>query len=913
MTLPRLLKESRTSMKVNCTAKLNKYFLTDNSISVDYVWKHANHDLPMMLKILYNLVCLPSSVALCCEEYVEDTEKYLSMYNSIVKRKLNEVKGDVENLDQLLSYTMNRTKAKQSSRFVGTSTLPPRRKHRSNSKRPRSSSPGEGASDNKRKRIQFSDTELDAFFFLSMENKLKESIRTVVRKNNKKMNGQLAALKQKLSTAKKLPIGIITGDAKLAESTYNEPSQADLILRQIRSFMDNRVGKKNEIEWQEFVVKNFDTFKNEETNLAKSAQPESNDTDRDSVPDADRPVVDENSYRTCTASINKLIREDLDPSIKDLIIKKLQRAMIVPSEFHTDSPKYTITPLAMDVSDSLAFNADFSQLFQEQHFSLISTKYFSNRGSQDQTLNEHPIQTALFKLMDAENIKKETFPVGNVLSSLMSLALQIYVTNFKNMWADKIIVNKLLDKLLVILLPLHLAPKRELQRRQNILNYISRKPEEKRPSKSYGRYILRAEKKKLARYKEKVREAEADSELLLKRIRAVKMAETRIRSLEEKFAQDASTSSREKSVESTTTTKKETTPCDDLSRGRISQLKSGAKHLIFSKDLVTEKDVNDEFPDATRKEVSVCLLIINTLKKFVPVRSKYHILPYQLLFCIFANDVLHYAEYSKFTRKLCPAMLSAHVNALNIDAPSLFQIMKSKTDDNQGQVEGMSAELTIYSYNKEPLPSVEIARRNKDAVFNSLFDMEKVRHTCESNGLKFGQRMSVLPKLKVVRILGVKKTTAPPVKLQNMSYLKRILRDPNILREGQKSLEDLKAETAKIEKEVKSLDQEREKALKCQKEQDSMKKIKALRKEWHNKVDKQTLYQRIEEERHLRDKTYLKINDIEDQLMEKKQVLYYQRMAIRHNSRIHIVDTASAPPTTKKELKKDSRGLITDL
>ncbi|KAG1538864.1 hypothetical protein G6F49_012489 [Rhizopus delemar] len=395
---------------------------------------------------------------------------------------------------------------------------------------------------------------------------------------------------------------------------------------------------------------------------------------------------------------------------------------IVPSEFHTDLLKYTITPLAMDVRDSPAFDADFSQLFQGQHFSLISTKYFNNRGSQDQTLNAHPIQTALFKLMDAEDIKKETFPVENVPSSLMSLALQIYMTNFKNMWADKTMINKLLDKLQVTLLRLHLAPKRGLQRRQNILNYISRKSEEKRPSKNYGHYILSAEKKKLARYKEKVREAEAGSCLLLKRIRAVKMAETRIRSLEEKFAQkqDASSSSREKSVESTTTTKKETTPCDGLSRGRISQLKSGAKHLIFSKDLVTEKDVNDEFPDATRKEVSVCLLIINTLNKFVPVRSKYHILSYQLLFCIFVNDVLHYAEYSKFTRKLCPAMSSAHVNALNIDAPSLFQIMKSKTDGNQGQVEGMSTELTIYGYNEEPLSSVETARRNKDMLSSTL-------------------------------------------------------------------------------------------------------------------------------------------------------------------------------------------------
>ncbi|KAG1462566.1 hypothetical protein G6F55_002892 [Rhizopus delemar] len=76
-------------------------------------------------------------------------------------------------------------------------------------------------------------------------------------------------------------------------------------------------------------------------------------------------------------------------------------------------------------------------------------------------------------------------------------------------------------------------------------------------------------------------------------------------------------------------------------------------------------------------------------------------------------------------------------------------ISDTVTDDNQGQIKGMSTELTIYGYNEEPLPSVEIAHRNKDAVFNSLFDMEKVQHTCESNGLKFGQRMSVLPKLKV--------------------------------------------------------------------------------------------------------------------------------------------------------------------
>lgn len=34
----------------------------------------------------------------------------------------------------------------------------------------------------------------------------------------------------------------------------------DSTLRRMRHFMENRVGKKNEIEWQELAVKNLDRF-----------------------------------------------------------------------------------------------------------------------------------------------------------------------------------------------------------------------------------------------------------------------------------------------------------------------------------------------------------------------------------------------------------------------------------------------------------------------------------------------------------------------------------------------------------------------------------------------------------------------------------------------------------------------------
>ena len=87
---------------------------------------------------------------------------------------------------------------------------------------------------------------------------------------------------------------------------------------------------------------------------------------------------------------------------------------------------------------------------------------------------------------------------------------------------------------------------------------------------------------------------------------------------------------------------------------------------------MTEQDFKDEFPDATSKEITAYLLIMNTVKRYLPMEKKYHIPAYQLIFCLFANDVPHYAQYAKFTRKICPVTSCSHINALKIDAASRF-------------------------------------------------------------------------------------------------------------------------------------------------------------------------------------------------------------------------------------------------
>ncbi len=195
----------------------------------------------------------------------------------------------------------------------------------------------------------------------------------------------------------------------------------------MRAFMTNCVGKKNEIEWQDFVVSNFDHFKDEEMNSSGSLSQNKFDAPANRTTEEESVVVDEDVYRTCTVSLNKVIRKDIDPSIEILIKEKLQYSIvtstnyklffssllqmmmihlisiqffvdgtalytrkvsgfdmttIIPSEFQMGLlPKHTITPIAADINQSPALVADFNQLFQEQHLNLIHSRYFGLRGA----------------------------------------------------------------------------------------------------------------------------------------------------------------------------------------------------------------------------------------------------------------------------------------------------------------------------------------------------------------------------------------------------------------------------------------------------------------------------------------------------------------------------------------------------
>ncbi|CEG79071.1 hypothetical protein RMATCC62417_13584 [Rhizopus microsporus] len=125
---------------------------------------------------------------------------------------------------------------------------------------------------------------------------------------------------------------------------------------------------------------------------------------------------------------------------------------------------------------------------------------------------------------------------------------------------------------------------------------------------------------------------------------------------------------------------------------------------------------------------------------------------HQLPFFLMANEVLHATGYSKFTSKIVPYLTPSNLNALKIDAPSLFSLFCSKTKEHA---------MNVYGFNGDVIVSRQEATESKDAIFSSFFDLIAIRSICNDYGLKFAHNMLMLLGLKYVRLTGTLKKLVP--------------------------------------------------------------------------------------------------------------------------------------------------------
>ncbi|KAK4521529.1 uncharacterized protein ATC70_012145 [Mucor velutinosus] len=113
-------------------------------------------------------------------------------------------------------------------------------------------------------------------------------------------------------------------------------------------------------------------------------------------------------------------------------------------------------PVPSNALKSTAFCNGVKDLFQSRHIDYLNTALFGQRGTKISHPTFAALSSATAPILDA--IARD---MPQSTSELTMVTQGLYKTNLKNMWASNKVFNKSLNKLLEILLCVHLAPKRE--------------------------------------------------------------------------------------------------------------------------------------------------------------------------------------------------------------------------------------------------------------------------------------------------------------------------------------------------------------------------------------------------------------------------------------------------------------------
>jgi hypothetical protein len=97
---------------------------------------------------------------------------------------------------------------------------------------------------------------------------------------------------------------------------------------------------------------------------------------------------------------------------------------------------------------------------------------------------------------------------------------------------------------------------------------------------------------------------------------------------------------------------------------------------------------------------------------------------------LIANAVLQATRYSQFTRQVSPQISPSSTHGLILGAKGIFEVYCGRSEN----------QYSIVGINGAPLTSGNDVSKNKRAIFESFFDMDKIQKLCLSNGLKFANR-----------------------------------------------------------------------------------------------------------------------------------------------------------------------------
>ena len=320
-------------------------------------------------------------------------------------------------------------------------------------------------------------TALNSYLKRSMKKYLENLIILTVRSSTaKNLAENLETLRKKQSQCKSAPRGILE-NVDMSSGGVPGRTSAALIKYKLKAC---------DI-WNEYVQDNFEDAR---FSVTQTLQP----ADKGQSKKANR--VATSVTRACIVPMAQLIRSDLPVETRQNLLHVLENSIKNTSEYfdnfsalvfstmlslqtfsETDDnilSRLIPSPFFINKNQSDLINridihsfdeatlAEFNKLFSIQHLQFMNSCHFSTRGLHSASSKNHPLWQRL-----SEHVSKAVdieFQASSFPSHMKQMIIQKFEVNMKNMWADKRILKLALDRLLLCLLRLHLAPKKEKDR-----------------------------------------------------------------------------------------------------------------------------------------------------------------------------------------------------------------------------------------------------------------------------------------------------------------------------------------------------------------------------------------------------------------------------------------------------------------
>jgi hypothetical protein len=180
----------------------------------------------------------------------------------------------------------------------------------------------------------------------------------------------------------------------------------------------------------------------------------------------------------------------------------------------------------------------------------------------------------------------------------------------------------------------------------------------------------------------------------------------------------------------------------ESSRRRLRSLQAVLKILLESPCIDEKIDCNwvrktaHSNSNFTARECQVVVKLANLFRPYIPRRGQdsndtssesiAHVALRAPLVLI-ANAILKATGYHQFTREICPQIPPSSVQGLILGARGIFEVFCGRSDN----------QYSIVGNNGSPLTNGNDVSKNKEAIFGSFFNAERIQELCQSHGLKF--------------------------------------------------------------------------------------------------------------------------------------------------------------------------------